>query len=178
MSKRVCSFLLVLAMLLSLLPLPVFAADGAAGSVGTVRVVVENNTCKETDTGSWVSGATAWSGILVDKTVELTSSSTAVSCLQAALAEGNYSLTGAEKAYITEINGLRADPTSYAAGWMFTLNDWFTNQGMGYYTVASNNLRSGDTIYMRYTMNGGRISAASPRTRPRPWPAWRSLAGP
>ena len=155
MSKRVCSFLLALAMLLSLLPLSVFAADGAADTVGTVRVVVENNTCKETDTGSWVSGATAWSGILVDKTVELTSSSTAVSCLQAALAEGNYSLTGAEKAYITEINGLRADPTSYAAGWMFTLNDWFTNQGMGYYTVASNNLRSGDTIYMRYTMNGG-----------------------
>ena len=46
MSKRVCSFLLALAMLLSLLPLSVFAADGAADTVGTVRVVVENNTCK------------------------------------------------------------------------------------------------------------------------------------
>ena len=155
MSKRVCSFLLALAMLLSLLPLSVFAADGTADTVGTVRVVVENNTCKETDTGSWVSGATAWSGILVDKTVELTSSSTAVSCLQAALAEGNYSLTGAAGAYITEINGLQADTTSYAAGWQFALNDWYTNQGMGYYTVADKTLRSGDTICMRYTMNMG-----------------------
>ena len=153
--KRICSLLLALTMLLSLLPLSALADDSAPAAAGTVRVVVENTTCKETDTGSWVSGATAWTGTLVDKTVEITSSSTAVTCLQAALAEGNYSLTGAESAYITEINGLQADSTSYAAGWMFTLNDWFTNQPMDRYTVADKTLRDGDTIALRYTMNMG-----------------------
>ena len=129
--KRICSLLLALTMLLSLLPLSALADDSAPAAAGTVRVVVENTTC------------TAWTGTLVDKTVEITSSSTAVTCLQAALAEGNYSLTGAESAYITEINGLQADSTSYAAGWMFTLNDWFTNQTMDRYTVADKTLRDG-----------------------------------
>ncbi len=37
---------------------------------------------------------------------------------------GDYTMTDSD-GYITEIAGLKADPTSYSLGWMFTFNDWF-----------------------------------------------------
>ena len=41
------------------------------------------------------------------------------------------------------------------SGWMGTLNDWFTNEGLTAYTVANGKLASGDEIRMQYTMDWG-----------------------
>ena len=61
MKKRVLSLLLALAMVLSLLPVTVFAVDGHDGQV---RVRVENSTWNKAD------GA-PWEGTLVDEWITL-----------------------------------------------------------------------------------------------------------
>ena len=94
--------------------------------IGTVRVIVENNTADtgaaDTGYGTWEAGAAKWHGKLVDKEVTLYENSTAMTCITDAV--GDYSMTDSD-GYITEIAGLKADPTSYSLGWMFTFNDWF-----------------------------------------------------
>ena len=40
-------------------------------------------------------------------------------------------------------------------GWMGTLNDWFTNELFGYYTVANGTLEAGDEINLQYTKSYG-----------------------
>lgn len=37
---------------------------------------------------------------------------------------------------------------------MGTINDWFTNEGFGAFTVASNTLQVNDEIRIMYTSNG------------------------
>ncbi len=75
-----------------------------------------------------------------------------MSCVVDAL--GSYSQTGADSNYITEINGL-SNQGGAQSGWMGTLNDWFTNEGLNSYTVANGKLSAGDEIRMMYTMNMG-----------------------
>lgn len=77
-----------------------------------------------------------------------------MSCVVDAL--GSYPQTGAESGYISEINGLKAGAGgNYMAGWMGTLNDWFTNEGFGAFTAAKGTLKAGDEIHLMYSMNGG-----------------------
>ena len=77
-----------------------------------------------------------------------------MSCMVDAL--GSYPQTGAESGYISEINGLKAGAGgNYMAGWMGTLNDWFTNEGFGAFTAAKGTLKAGDEIHLMYSMNGG-----------------------
>lgn len=125
---------------------------------GSVRVIVENNAAAPAPAsygyGVWADGATQWSGELVDKTVALYEKSTIGSCIVDAL-EG-YSVTGAMTGYVTEVNGLKADQTNYSAGWMVTLNDWFTSTGISDYTVAAGNLNDGDEICLFYTCSFGK----------------------
>ena len=142
MKKRLLSWLLVVVMLLGMLPMTAIAEDHA----GQVRVIVENATYAKTD------GA-AWEGVLVDKWVSLTSTSTAITCVVDAL--GSYSQTGADANYITEINGLKAYDGGQQSGWMGTLNDFFTNEGLGSYSVANGRLSAGDEIHMQYTCAWG-----------------------
>lgn len=123
--------------------------------IGTVRVIVENNTADtgaaDTGYGTWEAGAEKWHGKLVDKEVTLYENSTAMTCITDAV--GDYSMTDSD-GYITEIAGLKADPTSYSLGWMFTFNDWFPSHTPPAYR-AGKELRDGDEICMKYTCKMG-----------------------
>ena len=123
--------------------------------IGTVRVIVENNTADtgaaDTGYGAWEAGAAKWHGKLVDKEVTLYENSTAMTCITDAVK--GYTMTDSD-GYITEIGGLKADPTSYSLGWMFTFNDWFPSHTPPAYR-AGKELRDGDEICMKYTCKMG-----------------------
>ena len=144
MKKRIVSLLLTLVMVLSLVPMSVFAADNHDGQV---HVIVENTTYPEAE------GA-PWEGTLVEEWIDLNEDSTAMSCVVKALEKHGYEQTGAENNYISSIAGLAAFDGGSMSGWMGTLNDWFTNYGFGAFTVADGTLGSGDEIRIMYTRNG------------------------
>lgn len=118
-------------------------SDETAAVIGTVRVVVENNTLP-------VSAGAAWEGILVDAQTELYADSTMMTCVVDAL--GEYPQEGADSGYIESINGLGVSGMS---GWTGTLNDWFTSEGFAAFNAADGTLQSGDEIRIMYTCNGG-----------------------
>lgn len=171
MKKRVLSCVLALIMLFSMVPAQALgemtpdssglmtlkegleesapnpaAGDPAAETVGEVQVIVENQTCSEEQGAHWI-------GELVNRKVSLTADSTMMSCVVEAL--GEYSIVGAENNYISEINGLKAFTGGSGGSWMGTLNDWFTNQGFGSFTVKDGTLEDGDLIRIMYTLNYG-----------------------
>ena len=144
MKKRIVSLLLTLVMVLSLVPMSVFAADNHDGQV---HVVVENTTYPEAE------GA-PWEGTLVEEWIDLDEDSTMMGCIVKALEKNGYEQTGAENNYISSIQGLGEFDGGSMSGWMGTLNDWFTNYGFGAFTVAAGTLGSGDEIRIMYTRNG------------------------
>ena len=87
----------------------------------------------------------------MDSWVKLTEESTMMSCVAEALEAKGYTQTGAESNYISEINGLGEFDGGFMSGWMGTLNDWFTNEGFGGFTVAAGKLEAGDEIRIMYT---------------------------
>ena len=147
MKKRIAALLLALVMVLSLMPTAVFAEDHA----NQVRVIVENTTFTKALEGG---ENPAWTGTLVDEWVALSNDSTVMTCVVAALDNHGYTQSGAENNYISSINGLAAGDGGSASGWMGTLNDWFTNEGFGGFTVAKRTLEAGDEIRIMYTSNG------------------------
>ncbi len=147
MKKRVISLLLMLAMLLSLLPVSAMAVDWDEAKE-QVRVIVENTTFPKSEEAPW-------EGTLVDTWVDLNADSTMMTCVGAALKEKGYTAKGLENNYIKEINDLAEFDGGSGSGWMGTLNDWFTNQGFGAYTVAAGTLGANDEIRIMYTRNYG-----------------------
>ena len=125
----------------------VVAMRKAADSYGKVQVIVENTTYAKKD------GA-AWDGTLVNTWVNLTEDSTIMSCVEAALKTVKATGEGFERNYISSINGLKEFDGSASSGWMGTLNDWFTNEGFGAFTVKSGKLADGDVIRVMFTLNG------------------------
>ena len=125
----------------------VVAMRKAAASYGKVQVIVENTTYAKKD------GA-AWDGTLVNTWVDLTEDSTMMSCVEAALKTVKATGEGFERNYISSINGLKEFDGSTSSGWMGTLNDWFTNEGFGAFTVKSGKLADGDVIRIMFTLNG------------------------
>jgi uncharacterized protein YjdB len=113
-----------------------------------VRVIVENNTYPKADGASW-------DGVLVDKWVTIDESSSMATAAKDAIVAAGYTQTGAESNYISEVNGLEALDGGAQSGWMVTLNDWFTNEGIGAFTVAAGNFEAGDEIRVLYTMAYG-----------------------
>lgn len=111
-----------------------------------VHVIVENTTYA-------VANGAAWEGTLVDTWVDIDEDSSIISCLQAVLKEGGYTLSGAEDGYVSEIAGLSATPPS-TGGWMVALNDWFIHEGADTFTVAAGRLEPGDEVKVMYTNNG------------------------
>ncbi len=144
MKKRIVSLLLTLVMVLSLVPMSVFAADNHDGQV---HVIVENTTYPEAE------GA-PWEGTLVEEWIDLDEDSTMMGCVVKALEKNGCEQTGAENNYISSIQGLGEFDGGSMSGWMGTLNDWFTNQGFAAFTVAAGTLGSGDEIRIMYTRNG------------------------
>ena len=131
-------------MVLSLVPMSVFAADNHDGQV---HVIVENTTYPEAE------GA-PWEGTLVEEWIDLNEDSTMMGCVVEALEMNGYEQTGAENNYISSIEGLGEFDGGSMSGWMGTLNDWFTNYGFAAFTVAAGTLGSGDEIRIMYTRNG------------------------
>ena len=130
--------------------------QAAATSYGKVRVIVENKTFPKSDWGR----ETYWYGEAVNTEVPLTADSTMMSCVVAALAKKGFSQTGAESNYISSItvHGCKLaefDDGGGNSGWMGTLNDWFTNEGFGEFTVANGKLQDGDVIRIMYTRDLG-----------------------
>ena len=117
---------------------------------GKVHVIVEN----QTFTRDMWAGKPYWEGVLVDERIKLYEDSTMMSCVVDALESCGYSQTGASSNYITSINGLAAFDGGSQSGWMGTLNDWFTNEGFGNFSVAKGNLGDGDEIRIMYTRTG------------------------
>ena len=125
----------------------VVAMKEAAANYGKVQVIVENTTYSKKD------GA-PWDGTLVDTWVDLSADSTMMSCVAAALKTVNASCKGMESGYIASINNLSEFDGSKSAGWMGTLNDWFTNEGFSAFTVKNGNLADGDAIRIMFTSSG------------------------
>ena len=144
MKKRIVSLLLALVMVLSLVPMSVFAADNHDGQV---HVIVENTTYS-------VAEGAPWDGTLVEEWIDLDEDSTMMGCVVKALEKNGCEQTGAENNYISSIQGLGQFDGGDMSGWMGTLNDWFTNRGFGDFTVAAGTLGSGDEIRIMYTCNG------------------------
>ena len=125
----------------------VVAMKKAAANYGKVQVIVENTTYSKKN------GA-PWDGTLVDTWVDLSADSTMMSCVAAALKTKNATVVGAESNYISSINGLGEFDGNKSAGWMGTLNDWFTNEGFAAFTVKNGKLASGDVIRIMFTSRG------------------------
>ena len=125
----------------------VVAMKKAAANYGKVQVIVENTTYSKKN------GA-PWDGTLVDTWVDLSADSTMMSCVAAALKTVNASCKGMESGYIASINGLGEFDGNKSAGWMGTLNDWFTNEGFSAFTVKNGNLADGDVIRIMFTFSG------------------------
>ena len=125
--------------------------QSAAANYGKVQVIVENTTFTS---DLWPDGEKYWDGTLVDTWVDLSADSTMMSCVAAALKTVNANSKGVESGYIASINGLGEFDGSGSAGWMGTLNDWFTNVGFSEFTVAKGNLADGDVIRVMFTSSG------------------------
>ena len=125
----------------------VVAMRAAANNYGKVQVIVENTTYSKKD------GA-PWDGTLVNTWVDLSADSTMMSCVVDVLKTKHATVEGAESNYISSINGLKEFDGGKSSGWMGTLNDWFTNEGFGAFTVKSGKLASGDVIRVMYTREG------------------------
>lgn len=157
MRKRIVSLLMALVMVFSLIPTTVFAAEGdTAENLGTVHVIVENNTFTKPYTyeGDTEAHVPAWKGKIVDRNVAITPDATMMSCIVAALESEGFTAVGAEDGYISEITKDKKSLGEFdggsGSGWMGTLNDWFTNKGFANFAVAN-----GDEIRVMYTCNYG-----------------------
>lgn len=144
--KKITSVVLAATIFMMLMTINI--VSNAAEVESQVRVIIRN------DTYSVASGA-SWDGILIDEWVDINNNSTMMSAVMDVLEENNYEQTGAEYNYISSINNLSAGDGGYMSGWLGTLNDWFTNQGFGAYTVADGTLEAGDEICIAYSCNYG-----------------------
>lgn len=123
-----------------------------AQDYGTVYVTIENTTFTH---DLWPTGKTYWEGTPINHfEVGLTAASTMMTCVVDALDQHGWSQTGASSNYISSINGLSAFDGGSQSGWMGTLNDWFTNEGFGNFSVANGKLGDGDEIRIMYTRTG------------------------
>ena len=123
----------------------VVAMRKAASDYGKVQVIVANNTFAK-------GNGAAWDGELVNTEIRLTADSTAFSCVEEALTGKDLKNS---KDYILAIEGLKERDGGETSGWMITLNDWFTNEGVAAFTVANGKLTDGDVIRVLYTCDYG-----------------------
>lgn len=113
-----------------------------------IRIIIENQTCAKTE------GA-AWEGVLLDEWVTIDSDSTLLGELTEVLAAKNYTQTGIETNYITELGGLSAGDCGDMSCWMLTLDSWITDTGADAFTYTSGKLADGDTFSFEYSASWG-----------------------
>ncbi len=136
--RRTLSYVMIAAMLIALLPNVSFAS----AETPTAYVTIENTT--------YTAEGAKWTGQLIDMyPVALEDGDTAMSIAQKAVEAKEYTQTGMDSGYVTEINGLSASDGGSQSGWMGTLNDWFTSSGLNSFYVSD-----GDVVKFMYTSNG------------------------
>ena len=143
--KKLGTTFLAICLVIAMLPLKVFAEETTTGENINVRVSVENTTFLE-DKGN---GVPAFTGELVSTDVQIPADSTAYDAFKAAMDKEKIEIKGSSS-YISAIGGLSEFDGGSASGWMFTVNDWFTNVGAGSYKVEDN-----DEIRFMYTCSYG-----------------------
>ncbi|MGI6177462.1 MAG: PQQ-binding-like beta-propeller repeat protein [Eubacterium sp.] len=134
------------------------SASPAGEHPGQVHVVVENTTLTEESASSLGFSSPAWSGTLVDTWVTLTDDTTYGSAVKEAL--GEYSVTGWDTGYISEVNGLSQDTvtsgdTTYYAGYMTLINDWALNTSISEFKASDGTLKAGDELTVAYSLTMG-----------------------
>ncbi len=155
--KRFLSLFLAAVMIFSMLPTSAFAASP---DLGTVHVIVQNSNAPTDDLRYWTDGTAPWKGVRVEIDVPLKQDSSISTCIDDAirsLGEEHY-VVGADVGTITEIDGLKSG-VGYS-GWMVTLNDWFTSEGVGEFTYANGKLEAGDVICADYTLTGSDLGGS------------------
>ncbi len=137
--KKFFSILITIAIVISILPLTVFAEK-----TSVVYLTVENTTYTAQE------GA-PWDGKLLDCIpVEITEGETKiVDVIISGIENSGYSQTGADSGYITDINGLGEFSGGKTGGWMVSLNDWFINAGIDAFYVSD-----GDCVSVMFTSAG------------------------
>ena len=150
--KKLTAMLVAVAMVLTLFPTSVFAADEHADEV---HVIVENTTYAKT------AGA-PWEGRAVDIWVKINADSTGISVLKEAVGEADVTVTSSSYgSFISAIKGITSGDggdTSIGynpAGWMYLLNDTMANFGIDGCTVAAGTLSAGDELAFVYSLTGG-----------------------
>lgn len=150
--KKLTAMLVAVAMVLTLFPTSVFAADEHADEV---HVIVENTTYAKT------AGA-PWEGRAVDAWVKINADSTGISVLKEAVGETDVTVTSSSYgSFISAIKGITSGDggdTSIGynpAGWMYLLNDTMANFGIDGCTVAAGTLSAGDELSFVYSLTGG-----------------------
>lgn len=154
MKKRLFNILLSIVLIFSMVFGGFPIAAKAESHEGQVRVIVENNVYSEDD------GA-PWDGVLIDTWVNIDNDTTMMTAVASAIEACEYSQTGAESGYISEINGLSAFDGGSMSGWMGTLNDLFTSEGFSEFSVANGKLEAGDEIDIQYSINYGEDISSS-----------------
>ena len=130
---------------------------------GTVSVIIENTTFTTASQSATGSDEPAWTGTLVNQKVELTDGMTMMQAIVTAAQQGDtngkpVTIIGAEKNYISSINGLaEKQGKGKHSGWMGTLDGWFVSSGFGGFSTNDGSLRDGSIIRVMYTNsdNGG-----------------------
>lgn len=150
--KKLTAMLVAVAMVLTLFPTSVFAADEHADEV---HVIVENTTYAKT------AGA-PWEGRAVDTWVKINADSTGISVLKEAVGEADVTVTSSSYgSFISAIKGITSGDggdTSIGynpAGWMYLLNDTMANFGIDGCMVAAGTLSAGDELSFVYSLTGG-----------------------
>ncbi|MCM1133787.1 MAG: cadherin-like beta sandwich domain-containing protein [Ruminococcus flavefaciens] len=145
MKNRFLGVITAMALTAGSVPFAVFAVDEHENQV---HVIVENTTFTP-DSEYWDDNF--WYGTLVDTWVDLNEDSTMMTCIVEAIESVGGTQVGAESNYISYINDMGEFDGGFMSGWMGTLNDWFTNEGFGAFTVAEGELETGDEIRVMYT---------------------------
>lgn len=145
MKNKFLGILTAMAITANTVPFAVFAVGEHENQV---HVIVENTTFTP-DSDDW--DDKFWYGTLVDTWVDINDDSTMMTCIVEAIESVGAMQTGAENNYISYINGMGEFDGGFMSGWMGTLNDWFTNEGFGSFTVAEGELETGDEIRVMYT---------------------------
>ena len=128
-------------------------------TVGRVHVIMENTT--------YAQGAFYGPGSIADGWYALGKNDSMMTVVLKVLESQGYTWTGtggttASGYDITYLSSVSKDGQTLAekqggtaAGWMGTLNDWFTNLGFHAFTYANGGLEDGDEIHIVFSLNAG-----------------------
>ena len=128
-------------------------------TVGRVHVIMENTT--------YAQGAFYGPGSIADGWYTLGKNDSMMTVVLKVLESQGYTWTGtggttASGYDITYLSSVSKDGQTLAekqggtaAGWMGTLNDWFTNLGFHAFTYANGGLEDGDEIHIVFSLNAG-----------------------